>query len=36
VFKDHESDMAAAITNLGNATRKTAEANDKVQQTAGS
>ena len=36
MFKDFESDMAVGIRNLGNPTRKTAEGNDTVKQTAGS
>jgi len=36
VFNIFESDMAVGIGKLGNPTRKTAEGNDPVQQTAGS
>ena len=36
MFKDFVSDMAVDIKKLGNTTRKTAENNDTVKQTAGS
>jgi len=36
VFKDFVSDMAVEISNLGIATRKTAENNHTVKHTAGS
>ena len=36
MFKDFVSDMAEEIGKLGNLTRKTAENNDTVKQTAGS
>jgi len=36
VFKDLEFDMPVGIRQLGNATRKTAESNVTVEQTAGS
>jgi len=35
-FKDFESDMAVGIEKLGNLTRKTAERNNTVMETAGS
>jgi len=36
VLKDFESDLAGGISNLGNPTRKMADGNDTVKQTAGS
>jgi len=36
VFKDFESDMAVAISPLGNPTRKPAESNDTAKHAAGS